>query len=223
MKFWVKVLLLWMVVISAAGILSKRDRFTFVFEGEELSHFVIDEEETKKEEADAQELKNTVQTQAAMRNYDGIYEGVGVLHIEDARRAVDENGMNLMWGTYDVSLKVNGSDSLTCRIICPGKQSFIREGTTEGVPADDLVTFSFTVTDAAEHIKLCVSEPERIESATIVKRGTTAIDRDLLAYFCVFGIMLTILLALGEGMVLPHAGIVLNSNRVQRQTLGVDS
>ena len=223
MKFWMKVLLLWMVVITAAVALSKRDRFTFVFEGEDLSNFVIDEGAAKKEEADAEELKDTVQMQAIIRNYDGIYEGVGVLHIEDARRAVDENGMNLMWGTYDVSLKANGSGPLTCRIICPGKQSFIRGGTMEGVPADDLVTFSFTVTDAAEHIKLCVSEPERIESATIVKRGTTAIDRDLLAYFCVFGIMLTILLALGEGMVLPHAGIGLNSSQIQGQTLGGDS
>ena len=223
MKFWMKALLLWMVVISAAVILSKRDRFTFVFEGEELSHFVIDEEEAKNEEADAQELKNTVQTQAAMRDYDGIYEGVGVLHIEDARRAVDENGMNLMWGTYDVSLKAKGPDSLTCRIICAGKQSFIRGGTVESVPADGLMAFSFNVTDAAEHIKLCVSEPKRIETVRIVKHGTTTIDRDLLAYFSVFGIILTVLLALGEGVALPHAGIGLNSNQIQGQTLGGDS
>ena len=93
MKFWMKVLLLWMVVITAAVALSKRDRFTFVFEGEDLSNFVIDEGAAKKEEADAEELKDTVQMQAIIRNYDGIYEGVGVLHIEDARRAVDENGM----------------------------------------------------------------------------------------------------------------------------------
>ena len=198
MKFWMKVLLVWVLVIAAALMFSKQNRLTFVLEDEDLSHFVISEDEAEKEEEEARELKHTVQYQAAMRNYDGIYEGVGVLQVEDARRAVDENGLNLMWGDYDVELHASGSETLSCRIICAGKQSFIRGGTAEKSPVDNSISFSFTVTDAAEHIKLCTDKPERVESATIIKHGTTTIDRDLLAYLCVIGIMATIILAIGR-------------------------
>ncbi|MBQ9008078.1 MAG: hypothetical protein IJ088_01930 [Clostridia bacterium] len=208
MKFWMKLLLLWVILFAVAVIFSRHDRFTFVFEGEELSSFVIGEEQAEKDEEDAQSLKSAVQYQAAVRNYDGIYEGIGMLHIEDARRAVDENGLNLMWGTYDVNLKVYGTEALSCRIVCAGKQNFIRGGTAEDIPSEGSVTVSFTVTDAAEHIRLSVSDPQRVGAATIVKRGTTTIDRDLLAYLFVLGIMATIMLALGEGIgVSRNAGL----------------
>ena len=196
-RYGLKLLLCWMCLLLATFLFSDSKKFTFEFDGEMLSQFVVSTDEAEIEEQNAQDIKFDVQYKAAKRNYAGVYEGISTITMEDARRAVD-NGLNLMWGDYDIEIGLDNDSDFTGKIICPGKQSFIRHNKIEGKAENGLLTAQFTVTDSAEHIRLATDFPENVHSVKVIKRGTTMIDADLLAYMMLLGCALSIIIILGN-------------------------
>ncbi|MBQ8092370.1 MAG: hypothetical protein IJ242_02165 [Clostridia bacterium] len=96
----IRLIICWLLVCCAVLLFSNRGAQTYVFEGETLPVFVESREEAEIAEKEALDLKNLVQAEANGRTNSGVWGGDEneARNIEVSRRAVDENGLNLMGG-----------------------------------------------------------------------------------------------------------------------------
>jgi len=190
---------LWLALVLLVFVYTDRHEYTWSFEGKDVSHILLTAHEAEENEAAYAEAMAREQAEADARRKSGQwgkdnqYDGAPI-----ASPAVDEvHGLNLMWGTYDVTADVSGKEAVSVRAVSAGRQPFIRGG--EAVLAGGAQgTFSFTLTDSAEHVAIACDLPEgtEIRSVTVHKRGAGVFSADLAAYALLFGAVMTVLIVL---------------------------
>ena len=197
-----RLLLCWLLVFCAAWLFSDREAQTYVFENEMLAAFVESREEADQAEKDAKDQMYLVQAEAARRTDSGLWGDDGISGKESAeiaKRAVDENGLNLMWGMYDIAITLEDDALFEGSIVCAGKQRLIRQGEISGTSdGSGQVHSRFTVTDTVENIRMATDMPERVSRVTVSRCGTTRVDPDRMAYMILLGAALTVLILLSE-------------------------
>lgn len=106
----------------------------------------------------------------------------------------DEPGLNLMWGTYDVTVDYASDAPIDLRVVAPGRQPFVRDGEYALEPAQEGVfKGSFRLLGASYSVMLAGDLPEgaRITNVRVQKRGTGVFSRDLATYAALAGGVLT--------------------------------
>ncbi len=195
----VKLLLCWLLVCAAVWIFSDREAQTYVFEGENLQTFVESLEDAETAEKEALDRMYLVQADANRRTNSGIWgdEENNARDVVVSRRAMDENGLNLMWGDYDITLTLAEPEKFEGEVVCAGKSRLIENGkiSTDGQTE---VHGRFTVKESVESIRFATNAPDQVVSVTVSKCGTTIIDPDLVAFMILAGIALTVLIILSE-------------------------
>lgn len=190
----VSVAALWLMLLALTVL--HTDEYTWTFEGEALSQVLISAQQAQEnEEAARQALqlaKEKSRDQAEAGDRDGQYGGA-----PRTRKAVDEMlGLNLMWGTYEVTVSYASPRGFSLRTVSALRQTLIEDGEKTLPAMDGAACFSFTLTDACEQVVFAADVPEeaRLERITVHKAGV--FSRDPAAYAALAGIVLTVLLVL---------------------------
>ena len=140
------------------------------------------------------------QAAAAQRARKGLW-GAEESEIEfyDTLPAMDETtGLNLMWGTYEVTLTASVDQPVRVHWVDPGRESFL-SAEEMTIPAGkwEEVTARFTLSGAVEHLQLaCDLQGGVLHEVVVRKTSALPVSADLLAYACLAGIVLTWLLVL---------------------------
>lgn len=200
MKKIVSLAALWLLLIALVFVYTDRDEYTWRIGGGEIGGILLSEEQAQENEAQAQAAMQAAQAEAGARTARGEwgeadqYDGAPI-----TRGAMDgEPGLNLMWGEYEATVSYASAQPLALRVVSAGRQSFIRDGQFELEAGENTISFSFTLTDAAEHVALACDLPDGAQIAEIVihKAGAGVFSRDLAAYALLAGVLLTVLLVL---------------------------
>jgi len=189
---------LWLVLALLVFVYTDRDAFVWRYEGESLDRILITDDQAEGMQAAADAAMEEEREAAALRwernewDRKETYGGAPTM-----RRAQDNApGLNLTWGTYEVTVESSGDQPLSLRAVSAGRQAFI-EG---GEAADDSGTFSFsfTLTDSAEHVLLACDLPQgaQIDRITVKKSMQRLFSPDLAAYALLAGAVLSVLLVL---------------------------
>ena len=190
---------LWLVLLLLVFVYTDRDAYTWRFDAQNLSQILITGEQALANEAAADAAMEAERTAAALRRDQAQWDRKETYGgAAQVRRAQDgEPGLNLMWGTYDVTIACRAAESAALRVVSAGRQAFIRGGES-AISTDGELSFSFELTDSAEHVLLACDLPEgaQIENITIRKNGQGLLSADLLAYALLAGAVLSVLLAL---------------------------
>lgn len=191
---------LWLALAALVFIYTDRQEYTWTFSGEDLSQVLISVQQAQDREEAAQLAMDREQAQAQARGSMGKwgksdqYNGA-----PRTRPAVDDAlGLNLMWGSYDITIDYDTPADLTLHTVSALRQSFIRNGQVI-LPADEHeMRFTFELTDSSEQVAFACDIPAdaRISSITVHKAGAGVFSRDLAAYAALAGAMLTVLLVL---------------------------
>ena len=190
---------LWLTLVLLVFVYTDRNEYTWSFAGGDVSHILLTALEAEENEAAYAADMAREQAEADVRRKRGEwgkenqYGGAPI-----ASPAIDEvHGLNLMWGDYDVTVDLSAAEPVHIRTVSAGRQPFIRGGEAllQGSGAE---TFSFTLTDAAEHVAVACDLPDgaKIHSVTVKKQGTGVFSADLAAYAALFGAVMTALLVL---------------------------
>ena len=197
-----KLTLLWLLLALAVLLYTDRDADTWRYAQGEL-HAIL---ETREQAAAAQRVSDEAYAlegaQAAARQARGEWGGepqyAGAAETLPARD--DAPGLNLMWGTYEVTLSYASPEPLRVSVVSAGRQSFIRDGeaTLDAAPDGATASFAFTLTDSTERVMLACDLPSgaAITSVT-VRRRSGVFSADLAAYAVLLGGVMTWLLLLG--------------------------
>lgn len=193
---------LWLALAALVFLYTDRDAFTWRFEGDTLGEMVVTEEEAQQAQAQADAQIAQKQSEARARAEAGewgeedMYDGA-----PKTRPAQDdEPGLNLMWGEYDVEIAYDAAQPVQVRIVSAGRQPFIVDGEASLAPGQgQKVSFRFTLTDSAEHVRLACTLPEgaSLAGVTVRRVGAGVFSPDLAAYAALLGVVLTVLIVLG--------------------------
>ena len=194
------VLCLWLALLALVCLYSDKDAYTWRFSGDSLDSLLqTDEAAAAAEEAYAAMMRRE-QAAAAKRTRAGLWGAEETENkYSDTLPAVTRDGLNLMWGTYDVRIEYDSPEPFTVRMASPGRSRFIRGGDAVlGAGEKRTETFRFELTDSTEHLRLAGSLPEgaKVRSAVVRRDGQRLFSPDLLAYALLCGIVLTVLLVL---------------------------
>ena len=200
MKKMLRIAALWLLLILLVFVYTDRDEYTWTFAGEELSQVLLTTQEADAREDAAQQSMDVEKAQAKARSERGewgkedLYNGA-----PKTRPAVDgELGLNLMWGTYKVTVSYTSPADLTLETVSALRQPFIRDGYVGLGAGEKTLSFSFTLTDSSEQVAFATDLPEgaEIHEITVHKSGAGVFSRDLAAYALLAGGVLTVLLVL---------------------------
>ena len=192
---------LWLVLIALVFTYTDKNEYTWSFSGEEVSHVLITSRQAAAREEAAQRAMDAEKADAMERAWRGQwgkeqqYDGA-----PKTRPAVDaDRGLNLMWGTYEVTIRYASPADMTIDTVSALRQPFIRNGQAVVLPAgENSLCFSFELSDSAEQILFACDLPEgaSISAITVHKAGAGVFSRDLAAYAALAGGRLTMLLVL---------------------------
>lgn len=192
---------LWAALALLVFIYTDRNEMTWRFAGEDVAKIVISEEQAGQEQEQADKAMAQKQLEAQARTDAGLWGEEDPYDGAPATRPAQEDGetgLNLMWGEYDVAVSYASAEPLEMRVVSAGRQVFIEEGHGVLEARETTARFRFTLTDSAEHVHIACTLPEgaRIASVTVHKTGAGVFSRDLAAYACLAGAVLTVLLVL---------------------------
>ena len=194
----VSVAALWLMLLVLVFLYTDRGEYTWTFEGEALSQVLVSARQAQENEAAAQQAmaleKERARAREGMWDQDEQYGGA-----PKTRGAVDETlGLNLMWGTYEVTVSYASAQELALRTVSALRQPFIEDGDRTLPARDGAMRFSFTLTDACEQVAFAMDVPKdaQVYSITVHKAGAGVFSRDLAAYAALAGAVLTALLVL---------------------------
>ena len=191
---------LWLVLIALVLLYTDKSEYTWTFAGEDIAHVLISSETAAAREEAAQRAMDLEKADAKERAWRGEwgkekqYDGA-----PKTRPAVDDElGLNLMWGTYEVSINYAAASDLVLDTVSALRQPFIRGGQITLPAAANRADFSFELTDSAEQILFACALPEgcSISAITVHKAGAGVFSRDLAAYAALIGGVLSVLLVL---------------------------
>ena len=189
---------LWLMLLALVFLYTDRSEYTWTFEGEALSQVLVSARQAQENEEAARQAmaleKEKARERAGMWNQDEQYGGA-----LQTRKAVDETlGLNLMWGSYEVTVSYASAQPLSLRTVSALRQPFIEDSDRTLPAMDGAMRFSFTLTDACEQVAFAMDVPEdaQIRAITVHKAGTGVLSRDLAAYAALAGAVLTALLTL---------------------------
>lgn len=190
---------LWAALL--AFIYTDRDEYTWRYEGDELGQIVISREEADARQKRADEAMAREQLEAQERTEAGLWgseEETG----DDFLPAQGENGgLNLMWGSYQVTVDYDGAAKADVRVVSAGYQAFIENGEASEEAGEEnagleQLSFVFNLTDSTPGVYLASENPEDIAAVTVHKVGAGVLSADLCAYAALIGAVLTALLVL---------------------------
>ena len=192
------IMALWLALFALVFIYTDRDEYTWSFSGESLSHVLITGEQAAAREQAAQQAMAAEKTEAIARGQQGLWGKEDLYSgAPRTRPAVDEDlGLNLMWGEYDVHVICNAPPVLNMRAVSALRQSFISQEHLSSPAGKNEFSFSFSLTDSCEQVAFICDQIDEISSITVHKSGTGVFSRDLAAYACLAGVVLTVLLVL---------------------------
>ena len=193
---------LWLALAALVFLYTDRDAFTWRFEGDTLGELVVTEEEAQQAQAQADAQIAQKQSEARARAEAGEWGEADMYDGAPKTRPAqdDEPGLNLMWGEYDVEIAYDAAQPVQVRIVSAGRQPFIVDGEASLAPGQgQRMSFRFTLTDSAEHVRLACTLPEgaSLAGVTVRRVGAGVFSPDLAAYAALLGVVLTVLLALG--------------------------
>ena len=201
MKKILSIAALWLTLAALVFIYTDKNEYTWSFAGDELAHVLMDTQQAQAREEAAQQAMLAEKAEARARGEmgqwgkDDQYNGA-----PKTRPAVDEAlGLNLMWGTYEVSVDYASPAALALDTVSALRQPFIRNGQASLPAGGQSARFAFELSDSAEQIAFACDLPEgaQIHSITVHKAGAGIFSRDLAAYAALAGAVLTVLLILG--------------------------
>ena len=191
---------LWLVLIALVLLYTDKSEYTWTFAGEDIAHVLISSETAAAREEAAQRAMDLEKADAKERAWRGEwgkekqYDGA-----PKTRPAVDDElGLNLMWGTYEVSINYAAASDLVLDTVSALRQPFIRGGQITLPAAANRADFSFELTDSAEQILFACDliDDASISAITVHKAGAGVFSRDLAAYAALIGGVLSVLLVL---------------------------
>lgn len=193
---------LWLALAALVFLYTDRDAFTWRFEGDTLGEMVVTEEEAQQAQAQADAQIAQKQSEARARAEAGEWGEADMYDGAPKTRPAqdDEPGLNLMWGEYDVEIAYDAAQPVQVRIVSAGRQPFIVDGEASLAPGQgQRMSFRFTLTDSAEHVRLACTLPEgaSLAGVTVRRVGAGVFSPDLAAYAALLGVVLTVLLVLG--------------------------
>lgn len=200
MKKILSVTAVWLLLIVLVFIYTDRDEYTWRYDAEALGGILLTDEQAQANEEQAQAAMQAEQAEAKERTARGEWGKAGQFGgAPITRDAMDEGvGLNLMWGKYEATVIYSAPQAMEMRVVSAGRQSFIEDGHASLEAGEKTLTFSFTLTDSAEHVALACDLPEGAQITEIVihKAGAGVFSRDLAAYALLAGVLLTLLLVL---------------------------
>lgn len=198
-----KLALIWLLLALAVFAYTDRDEYTWRYHQGDL-HLILETREQAKQNQTVFDAAYALEAaQAAQRQAEGQWGGHeqygGARETLPARD--DAPGLNLMWGTYEVTLEYMSGEPLDLSVVSAGRQAFIEDGEIglEAAPGGAKASFAFTLTDSTERVMLACDLPEgaAITGVCVHKRGAGVFSRDLAAYAALAGGVLTWLFLLG--------------------------
>ena len=198
MKKLLRIGALWLALLALVSIYTDRNEYTWQFSGEELEQVLITYDQAQARELAAQQAMDQEKAEARARSERGIWGKSNMYNsAPQTRPAVDENiGLNLMWGTYDVTVSYSAAADFALETISALRQPFIRDGRMNLSAGDHTTTFSFTLSDSAEQVCFAGDSQADIHSITVHKAGTSVFSADLAAFALLAGGVLTWLMIL---------------------------
>ncbi|MBQ6859290.1 MAG: hypothetical protein IJO02_07660 [Clostridia bacterium] len=191
---------LWLCLLLAVFVYTDRDEYTWRFAGETLGDILMDAQEAKAREAAAQDALAAAREEAARRTLSGTVDGeVQFDHAPTTRPIRDgEPGLNLPWGTYEVTVAYSSSAPFEIGAVSAGRQAFIRDGRASIAAGEGEARFAFTLTDSAERVFVACGLPQgaQVHAVTVRKVGSGVFSADLAAYALLLGGVLTALVVL---------------------------
>ena len=190
--------LLWIMLLLAAALYTDRDEYAWSVSGEDLAALLTTPERVSEEERAYRGRMEQEKQAARARREVGLWGDPDEEYTyADTLPALSAEGLNLMWGDYDVQVRYAASKPMSLAVVSTGRQRFIRQGEITHQPEAQTTSLRFTLTDSAEHIRLCadLAEGGAIESVT-VRRVMPPVSPDLLAYAVLAGAVLSVLLVL---------------------------
>ena len=200
MKKMLSIAVLWLALAALVFVYTDRNEYTWSFAGEDLAHVLMSTQQAASREDAAQQAMLVEKAEAKARGEAGLwgkedpYNGA-----PKTRPAVDDEfGLNLMWGTYEVTLDYASPVDLEIQTVSALRQSFIQDGHIGLEAGEKRLTFAFTLTDSCEQIAFACDLPEgaEITSITVHKAGAGVFSADLAAYAALAGAVLTVLMML---------------------------
>lgn len=189
---------LWLILALLVFVYTDRDAFVWRYDAANLGQILIANDQAQEREAAADAAIAREREAAALRRERNewdrkeTYGGAPMV-----RRAQDNApGLNLTWGTYEVTVE-NGTDQMiSLRTVSAGRQAFIEGG--EAAFGGGTFSFFFSLTDSAEHVLLAGDLPEgvQIDRITVKKAMQRLFSPDLAAYVLLAGAVLSVLLVL---------------------------
>lgn len=189
---------LWLALAALVFIYTDRNEYTWSFAGDELARVLMDTQQAAAREEAAQQAMMHEKAEALERAQRGEWgEEDQYNGAPKTRPAVDDElGLNLMWGTYDVSVDYASSADFSIHAVSALRQPFIRQESFTAPAGENRLSFSFMLTDSCEQVTFACDQAEDVSSITVHKAGAGIFSRDLAAYAALAGAVLTMLLAL---------------------------
>ena len=191
---------LWLLLAAMVCFYTDPDEFSWSFTGGALSSVTETIVDGEAAEAEYAAMMAREQAAAEARYQEGRW-GTEDSENEfyDTLPAADARGLNLMWGDYTAEIVYDAAEAFGARVMAAGRQSFILGGAAS-LPAGKrrAERLSFTLTDAAEHVRLAFALPEggRIRRIEVRRERALPFSPDLAAYAVLAGLLLTRLLVL---------------------------
>jgi len=193
---------LWLLLAALVFVYTDRDEYTWRYGQDELPLLLESRAQAAAmqraaDAAFAAEAQRVRERQAAFEWNAGVqYDGA----METLPARDDTPGLNLMWGTYEVSVAYTSPEPLTLSVVSAGRQAFIEDAeiALSAAPQGGRETFAFTLTDSTQRVMLACDLPEgaQVDSIVVHRRGAGVFSRDLAAFALLIGGVLTGLLVL---------------------------
>lgn len=200
MKKILSIAALWLALAALVFIYTDKNEYTWSFAGDELANVLMDTRQAAAREEAAQQAMQAEKAEAFERAQRGEWGEEDQYNGAPKTRPAmdDELGLNLMWGTYEVSIDYASSADLVLDTVSALRQPFIRNGQSVLPAGGQNARFAFELSDSAEQIAFACDLPEeaQIHSITVHKAGAGVFSRDLAAYAALAGAVLTALMVL---------------------------
>ena len=197
-KNLLSIIALWLALFALVYIYTDRNEYTWTFASEDISQVLITYEQASEREKAAQKAMDQEKAESLARTQSGKwknshqYNGYAM-----TRPAVDDDfGLNLMWGKYEVEIEFDAPPVLNIQTVSALRQPFIRQSALTTPAGENTISFFFELSDSCEQVSFTCEQIEDVSSITVHKAGAGIFSRDLAAYACLAGVILTMLLTL---------------------------
>lgn len=191
----------WLLLAALVFIYTDRDAYTWSYAGDEMEEILVTQAQAAAAEQAAQEKQAQEKQAARARNEAGIWGNADMYGGAPETRSAREEGtvgLNLMPGTYEVTVVYESSEAIALRPVSAGRQSFLTGQGVELTAHGAEARFSFVVTDAAEAVCLAGDLPDgaQVTAITVQRVMNRAFSADLAAFAVLAGVVLTVLIVL---------------------------